>query len=71
MKNAAQSLLSVALELAAQAEDNLPELREGESVKREWLADGAFHRETEFEGRKFISSFNFKKGVTLMTEVVS
>lgn len=68
MRFAACNLISIAQEMAQRAKDSLPALRENEVIKREWLADGAFHRETELEGRRFISSFNFKEGVTLTTE---
>ena len=60
MKCAAYALVSVAKEIAQRAKDSMPPLQENEVIKREWLADGAYHRETELDGRRFISSYNFR-----------
>lgn len=61
--NAAASavLFAVATELASQAKDSLPELREGEKVQREWLESGIYKRLTVFEGRTFLSQFDFRQ----------
>ena len=69
MEFAAYALVSVAQEIAQRAKDSMPPLQENEVIKREWLADGAYHRETELDGRRFISSYNFKECVTLTREI--
>ena len=54
MNAASAVLFAVATELANQAKDSLPELREGEKVQREWFEDGIYKRLTTFEGRTFL-----------------
>ena len=44
MNAASAVLFAVATELANQAKDSLPELREGEKVQREWFEDGIYKR---------------------------
>ena len=50
-------LLAVANELAQKAKDSLPELRNGEVIKREWLDNGIYYRETSLG----ISQYDFKQ----------
>lgn len=61
MNAASAVLFAVATELANQAKDSLPELREGEKVQREWLEAGIYKRLTVFEGRTFLSQFDFRQ----------
>ena len=61
MNAASAVLFAVATELANQAKDSLPELREGEKVQREWFEDGIYKRLTTFEGRTFLSQFDFRQ----------
>ena len=61
MNAASAVLFAVATELANQAKDSLPELREGEKVQREWFEDGIYKRLTTFEGRTFLIHFDFRK----------
>ena len=42
-------LLAVATELAEQAKAEMPELRDGERVLREWYRSGVYYRETSFD----------------------
>lgn len=53
-------LLAVAEELAQTAKDSLPELRDGEQIQREWYAEGVYYRETVFNGKTFLSQYDFK-----------
>ena len=55
MTAASAVLFAVATELAKEAQDALPKLRDGESVRREWLEDGIYYRETSYNGENFIS----------------
>lgn len=54
-------LFAVASELAEEAKDSLPKLRNGEIIQREWLEDCIFCRETSCNGEKFISQFDFRQ----------
>ena len=58
-KNALNTFYAVARELAALAKASVPKLREGESVKTEWLKDGAYYRETIFNGQIYRAAFDF------------
>lgn len=53
-------LAAVAKELAKQAKDNMPKIREGEELHREWYSDGKYYRETSFDGERVISLFDFR-----------
>ena len=53
-------LRSVAEELAELALSSVPKIRSGEKIKREWLKDGVYNRETTFEGKNFLAQFDFK-----------
>ena len=61
MTAASAVLFAVATELAKEAQDALPKLRDGESVRREWLEDGIYYRETSYNGENFISQFDFRQ----------
>lgn len=54
-------LSTVAQELAQTAKDSLPELREGERIRREWYKDGVYYRETALDGEIFLSQYDFKQ----------
>ena len=47
-------LIAVAKELAAQAKEVLPELREDEQVLREWYKNGVYFRETRLNDEIFV-----------------
>ncbi len=55
-----ETLYAIAKELAKQAIDSLPELRDGERVQREWFTDGVYYRETVFDGNTFTSQYDFR-----------
>lgn len=55
------ALYAVAEELAQEAKGSLPEMRDGERVLREWYTDGVYYRETEFDGEKFTSYYDFRQ----------
>ena len=61
MTAASAVLFAVAAELAREAQDALPKLRDGESVRREWLEDGIYYRETSYNGENFISQYDFRQ----------
>ena len=61
MTAASAVLFAVATELAKEAQDALPKLRDGESVRREWLEDGIYYRETSYNGENFISQYEFRQ----------
>lgn len=61
MTAASAVLFAVATELAKEAKEAMPELRDGESVCREWLDGGIFYRETSLNGKKSLSQFDFRK----------
>ena len=73
-------LLAVAAELAKSAKDSLPKLQDGERIQREWLADGIYYRETQFNGEvfretmlrgeTFISQYDFKQRKSRRVAVV-
>ena len=54
-------LFAVANGLAQTAKDSLPELRDGERIKREWFSDGVYYRETVFDGEIFTSQYDFRQ----------
>ncbi len=60
MNAAAAVLLAVAEELAQTAKDSLPELRDGEQIQKEWYAGGVYYRETVFDGKVYLSQYDFK-----------
>ena len=61
MKNALTALLTVAEELAELAKSSIPKLRDGELIRREWLRDGIYCRETTFNGTTYQATFDFKQ----------
>ena len=61
MTAASAVLFAVATALAKEAQDALPKLRDGESVRREWLEDGIYYRETSYNGENFISQYDFRQ----------
>ena len=61
MTAASAVLFAVATELAKEAQDALPKLRDGESVRREWLEDGIYYRKTSYNGENFISQYDFRQ----------
>ena len=61
MKLASLVLLAVATELSELARSNMPVLRKGETIQREWFENATLYRETNFRGRKFITQFCFLK----------
>ena len=54
-------LLAVASELAASARSSLPEMKDGETVKREWLENGIYFRETVLDGRVSRAEYDFRQ----------
>ena len=54
-------MLAVAKELAQQAQDSLPRIREGEQVRREWYKNGVYSRETMFDGEIVLSQYDFRQ----------
>ena len=54
-------LLAVATELAEQAKAEMPELRDGERVLREWYRSGVYSRETSFDCETYQSQYDFRQ----------
>ena len=54
-------LLAVATELAEQAKAEMPELRDGERVLREWYKNGVYYRETTLDGETYQSQYDFRQ----------
>lgn len=54
-------LFTIATELAKQAKDSMPEIRDGEIIQHEWYEDGIYYRETTFNGKVFQSQYDFRK----------
>ena len=54
-------LRAVAAELAKEAKANLPELREGEKIQREWLKNGVYYRETLLQGDTYQAQYDFRQ----------
>ena len=61
MKTVPAVLLAVAKELAAQAKSEMPEMREGETIRREWYENGVFYRETQMNEEVFQSQYDFRQ----------
>ena len=60
MTRASSVLLAIAAELSELAKNNLPTLREGETIQREWFKNAILYRETVVEGQRFIAQFDFR-----------
>lgn len=69
MTAASAVLFAVATELAQTAKEAMPELRDGEAVHREWLENGIYYRETSYNGRNFVSQFDFRQRKSRRTAV--
>lgn len=54
-------LLAVATELAKLAKAEMPKLRDGERVLREWYENGVYYRETTFNSETFRSQYDFRQ----------
>lgn len=63
-------LLAVATELAKLAKSSLPEMRNGETIQREWFENGIYYRETIFDGKVFQNQYDFRKRKSLHVAVV-
>ena len=61
MKTASSVLIAVATELSELAKRELPELRKGEEILREWYENGTYFRETQLNERTFIATFDFRQ----------
>ena len=61
MNQASLVLLAIATELSELAKANMPALRTGETIQREWLKGSTFYRETNLDGQTFIAQFSFKQ----------
>lgn len=55
------ALFAVATELAKSAKESLPEMRDGEELRREWYNDGIYYRETAYQGKRFLSQYDFRQ----------
>lgn len=53
-------LITIANELARKAKSSIPNLREGEKIRREWFKNGVYFRETVLNGDIFLAQYNFK-----------
>ena len=63
-------LRAVASELAKEAKENLPELRDGEKIQREWLKNGVYYRETSLQGETYQASYDFRQRKSRQLAVV-
>jgi len=61
MNAAVAVLFAVANELAELAKSEMPKLRDGERIQREWYENGIYSRETIFNGEVFISQYDFRE----------
>ena len=61
MKSHIRALLSVASELAQQAKNSMPHLRNGEVIIREWLKGGEYYRETVYDNKKLLTKYDFAR----------
>lgn len=61
MNAAPAVLLAVASELSAMAKGSLPKMREGETVRREWLKDGVYFRESVIGGEVCQAQYDFRQ----------
>lgn len=68
MVAASAVLFAVANELAQKAKDSLPQLRDGERVRREWLADGVYYRQTELGGGTYLSKYDFRQRASCLSD---
>lgn len=63
-------LRAVATELAKEAKSNLPDLREGETIQREWLKNGVYYRETSLHGETYQAEYDFRQRKSRQLAVV-
>lgn len=70
MTTAPTVLLAVASELAKLAESEMPELREGERIQREWYENGVYYRETLLGSEVFRSQYDFRQRKSRRVAVV-
>ncbi len=63
-------LLAVATELAKTAKSSMPEIRDGEKIRREWFENGIYFRETEYSGEIFQSQYDFRQRKSRRVAVV-
>lgn len=63
-------LLAVATELAKTAKSSMPEIRDGEKIRREWFENGIYFRETEYDGGIFQSQYDFRQRKSRRVAVV-
>jgi len=61
MKTDFRAFFTVAKELAELAKSSMPEIRKGETIKREWLQDGVYYRETVYDGKIHQARFDFRQ----------
>lgn len=61
--------MAVAEELAQQAKDSMPEMREGEVIRREWYKNGVYSRETVYQNAVFVSEYNFRQRKSRRVEI--
>ncbi|MBR1613888.1 MAG: hypothetical protein IJ673_00245 [Treponema sp.] len=64
MNETSAVLLAVSSELAALAKDGLPEMKEGETMRREWLENGMYIRETVVDGEVKQARYDFRQRKT-------
>ncbi len=41
--------------------DSMPKLREGEEIQKEWYENGVYYRETRFDGKTYLSQYDFRQ----------
>ena len=39
----------------------MPKLREGEEIQKEWYENGVYYRETSFDGKTYLSQYDFRQ----------
>lgn len=54
-------LYAVAEELAQQAKESMPKLRENEKIRKEWLENCVYYRETTLDGKIYRSQYDFRQ----------
>ena len=61
MTAATSVLLAVATELAQQAKSSMPEMREGERIRREGYESGVYYRKTSLGDKLFLCQYDFRQ----------
>lgn len=59
-ETAVETLIAIANEMARNAKDSMPKLRDGEKIIHERYENGVYFRKTAFAGKTYLAQFDFK-----------